>query len=60
MLAEMEGVISVLESRTLELHTTRSWDFLGLTLENIKKNEVAPLQLAFGSDIIVAVFDTGH
>ncbi|KAJ0021322.1 hypothetical protein Pint_31471 [Pistacia integerrima] len=58
-LAKIEGVISVLESRSLELHTTRSWDFLGLPLENINKNEGTPLQLAYGSDTIVAVLDSG-
>lgn len=52
----MEGVISVFRSKTLQLHTTRSWDFVGLTLDN---NEVTPLQLAFGDDIVVGMFDTG-
>lgn len=52
----MEGVISVFRSKTLQLHTTRSWDFLGLTLDN---SEVMPLQLACGDDIVVGVFDTG-
>jgi hypothetical protein len=52
----MEGVISVFRSKTLQLHTTRSWDFLGLTLDN---SEVMPLQLACGDDIVVGVFDSG-
>lgn len=52
----MEGVISVFRSKTLQLHTTRSWDFLGLTLDN---SEVIPLQLALGDDIVVGIFDTG-
>lgn len=52
----MEGVISVFRSKTLQLHTTRSWDFVGLTLDN---NEVTPLQLAFGDDIVVGMFDSG-
>ncbi|XP_062172603.1 subtilisin-like protease SBT3.18 isoform X2 [Alnus glutinosa] len=55
-LANMEGVISVFRSKTLQLHTTRSWDFLGLTLDN---SEVIPLQLALGDDIVVGIFDTG-
>ncbi|KAL5834119.1 hypothetical protein ACOSQ3_017793 [Xanthoceras sorbifolium] len=61
-LAKMEGVISVFEDRTLKLHTTRSWDFLGLTLNDIDhhhEHEVTPLQLAYGNDIIVGVLDTG-
>ncbi|KAE8718060.1 hypothetical protein F3Y22_tig00110020pilonHSYRG00522 [Hibiscus syriacus] len=28
-LADMEGVVSVFESQKKELHTTRSWDFIG-------------------------------
>ncbi|CAK9174330.1 unnamed protein product [Ilex paraguariensis] len=55
-MAEMEGVISVFKSKTLRLHTTRSWDFMGLTLGY---TEVTPLQLAYGDDIIVGIFDTG-
>lgn len=48
--------MSVFRSKTLQLHTTRSWDFLGLTLDN---SEVIPLQLAFGDDIVVGILDTG-
>ncbi|KAK2641552.1 hypothetical protein Ddye_023315 [Dipteronia dyeriana] len=59
-LAKMEGVISVFEGRTLKLHTTRSWDFLGLTLNGIDDDhdQPTPLQLAYGNDIIVGVLDT--
>ncbi|KAK0605814.1 hypothetical protein LWI29_030979 [Acer saccharum] len=61
LVAEMEGVISVFEGRTLKLHTTRSWDFLGLTLNGIDEDhdQLTPLQLAYGNDIIVGVLDTG-
>ena len=52
----MNGVVSVFRSRMLELHTTRSWDFLGLTLPN---SEATPFQLAYGVDVIVGIFDTG-
>ncbi|KAJ4970531.1 hypothetical protein NE237_003630 [Protea cynaroides] len=55
-LDKMEGVISVFRSKTLRLHTTRSWDFLGLTLDHSKE---IPLQLAYGDDVVVGVFDTG-
>ena len=53
----MEGVVSVFRSRTMKLHTTRSWDFMGLTLE--ESSEVTPLQLAYGDDIVVGVLDSG-
>lgn len=54
----MEGVISVFRSKTHKLHTTRSWDFLGLTLDK-STDQVIPLQLGFGDDVIVGVFDSG-
>lgn len=56
-LANMKGVISVFRSRVLKLHTTRSWDFIGLTLYS--STEVTPLQLTYGDDVVVGVFDTG-
>ncbi|RVW48722.1 Subtilisin-like protease SBT3.18 [Vitis vinifera] len=57
ILAKMEGVVSVFRSRTMKLHTTRSWDFMGLTLD--ESSEVTPLQLAYGDDIVVGVLDSG-
>nr|XP_034893395.1 subtilisin-like protease SBT3.18 [Populus alba]TKR98193.1 subtilisin-like protease SBT3.5 isoform X2 [Populus alba] len=56
ILANTKGVISVFRSKVLKLHTTRSWDFLGLTLYS---GEVTPLQLTYGDDVVVGVFDTG-
>ncbi|XP_061360586.1 subtilisin-like protease SBT3.18 [Gastrolobium bilobum] len=55
-LANMQEVVSVFRSQSSQSHTTRSWDFLDLTLDN---SEVTPLQLIYGEDIIVGVFDTG-
>ncbi|KAH9752072.1 subtilisin-like protease SBT4.4 [Citrus sinensis] len=51
-LASMEGVVSVFPSRTLQLHTTRSWDFMGLNQSITRKRSVE-------SDIIVGVIDSG-
>uniref|UniRef100_A0A7N0TJC9 Uncharacterized protein n=1 Tax=Kalanchoe fedtschenkoi TaxID=63787 RepID=A0A7N0TJC9_KALFE len=56
-LAKMKGVISVFRSRSSKLHTTRSWDFMGLNLH--KSYGATPTQLAYGSDVVVGVFDTG-
>lgn len=53
---EMEGVVSVFKSKMFELHTTRSWDFMGLTLDN---DRATPMQLAYGNDVIVGIFDSG-
>ncbi|XP_044483865.1 subtilisin-like protease SBT4.4 isoform X2 [Mangifera indica] len=51
-LAAMKGVVSVFPSRTLQLHTTRSWEFIGLG-ESVKRNP------SVESDVIVGVLDTG-
>ena len=48
----MKGVVSVFPSRTLQLHTTRSWDFMGVN-EVIKQNPIAE------SNVIIGVLDTG-
>ena len=48
----MEGVISVYPSKTLQPHTTRSWDFIGLQ-KNATRNAQAE------SDIIIGVLDSG-
>ncbi|KAJ4725704.1 Subtilisin-like protease [Melia azedarach] len=51
-LASMKGVVSVFPNRILQLHTTRSWDFLGFNESVIRKRSVE-------GDIIVGVIDTG-
>ncbi|KAL6341539.1 hypothetical protein AAG906_032659 [Vitis piasezkii] len=51
-LASKEGVVSVFPSGILQLHTTRSWDFMGFpqTVKRVPSIE---------SDIIIGVLDTG-
>ncbi|KAE9622117.1 hypothetical protein Lal_00032903 [Lupinus albus] len=51
-LSQMEGVVSVFPNRKLQLHTTRSWDFLGL-VKSVKRSR------AKESDVVVGVLDTG-
>lgn len=48
----MEQVLSVIPNKYHKLHTTRSWDFIGLPL-------TARRNLQTESDIVVALFDTG-
>lgn len=48
----MKGVISVFPNRKAQLHTTRSWDFMGLSEQVSRVPSVE-------SDIIVGVIDTG-
>lgn len=54
--ADSPEVISVKPSRTYELHTTRSWDFLGLNYmyptELLKKSN-------FGDGVIIGMVDSG-
>ncbi|KAK9214557.1 hypothetical protein WN944_006550 [Citrus x changshan-huyou] len=39
-LASMEEVVSVFPGRTLQLHTTRSWDFMGFNQSITRKRSV--------------------
>lgn len=48
----MEEVLSVIPNRYHKLHTTKSWDFIGLPLTARRK-------LRMESDMIVGLFDTG-
>lgn len=54
----MEQVISVFKSQVLRLHTTRTWNFMGLNLDPTA-GQATPLQLTYGDDTIVGLFDTG-
>ncbi|EEF28836.1 subtilisin-like protease SBT4.15 [Ricinus communis] len=51
-LSEEESVVSVFENTRNKLHTTRSWDYLGMT-ETIQR------RLTIESSIVVGVLDTG-
>ncbi|KAL3624481.1 hypothetical protein CASFOL_031149 [Castilleja foliolosa] len=50
-LSSMDEVVSVFRNQYHKLHTTRSWDFIGLTPSSKR--------VKAESDIIVGVFDTG-
>ncbi|GKV32978.1 hypothetical protein SLEP1_g41537 [Rubroshorea leprosula] len=49
-MSSMKGVVSVFPSKTFQLQTTRSWDFIGFK-ESIKRNPTVE------SDIIIGVID---
>ncbi|XP_047320290.1 subtilisin-like protease SBT4.3 [Impatiens glandulifera] len=51
-LKNMKGVVLVFESHKLKLQTTRSWDYIGLSLD-VSRN------LTMESDIIIGHIDTG-
>ncbi|XP_028790113.1 CO(2)-response secreted protease-like [Neltuma alba] len=59
-LSEHHGVVSVFPDPVLELHTTRSWDFLESDLGMMPRGTVPQqLQHHFSSDAIIGVIDTG-
>ncbi|XP_019084395.1 PREDICTED: subtilisin-like protease SBT4.15 [Camelina sativa] len=52
-LSREDGVVSVFKNTQRQLHTTRSWDFLGFVESKYKRS------VALESNIIVGVLDTG-
>ncbi|CAL9112145.1 unnamed protein product [Musa textilis] len=57
-IAELPEVISVNPSRSVPLHTTRSWDYLGLGYEQPQPTGLL-VRGNFGDGIIIGVVDTG-
>lgn len=51
-ISEMKGVVSVTPNSMLKLHTTRSWDFMGFTKDNVEP--------ALEEDVIIGFLDTGQ
>ncbi|XP_008245822.1 PREDICTED: subtilisin-like protease SBT4.4 [Prunus mume] len=51
-LANMKEVVSVFPSTTFQLHTTRSWDFMGF-IESISRSKTVE------SNVVMAVIDSG-
>ncbi|KAJ4976045.1 hypothetical protein NE237_001151 [Protea cynaroides] len=58
-IANHPGVISVFENRGMQLHTTRSWDFLGLETNGVIPPGSIWEKAKFGEDTIIANLDTG-
>ncbi|KAH6793622.1 hypothetical protein C2S52_004099 [Perilla frutescens var. hirtella] len=54
-LQESDLVVSVFESKTNHIHTTHSWDFLGIS--NLEKHHQPLMDSA--SDVIIGVIDSG-
>ncbi|GAU33362.1 hypothetical protein TSUD_364870 [Trifolium subterraneum] len=54
-----DGVVSVFQDPILELHTTRSWDFLDSDLGMKKTPAAITHQTSSTHDIIIALIDTG-
>nr|CAB3449235.1 unnamed protein product [Digitaria exilis] len=58
-IARQPGVISVFPNRGRKLHTTRSWQFLGLAGPGGVPHGGAWKKARFGEDTIIGNFDTG-
>ncbi|XP_057849920.2 CO(2)-response secreted protease isoform X2 [Cryptomeria japonica] len=58
-IASMAGVVSVFPSRMHSLHTTRSWDFLGLDADYVGGSLESRLNAPATSDVIIGLLDTG-
>ncbi|XP_010542042.1 PREDICTED: subtilisin-like protease SBT5.3 [Tarenaya hassleriana] len=52
-------VLSVFPNRGLKLHTTRSWDFMGLEHDGFTPSSSIWTKARFGEDSIIANLDTG-
>lgn len=58
--AEVEGIVSVFPDRVLQLHTTRSWDFLEEAAAQPSISTWASYNYhKHSSDVIIGVIDTG-
>ncbi|KAJ4976278.1 hypothetical protein NE237_001384 [Protea cynaroides] len=58
-IAKHPRVLSVFENRGMQLHTTRSWDFLGLETNGVIPPGSIWENARFGEDTIIANLDTG-
>ncbi|KAJ4725408.1 Subtilisin-like protease [Melia azedarach] len=59
MLGKNPNVVSVFLNKGRKLHTTRSWDFLGLEKNNVIPSNSAWKTARFGEDTIIGTLDTG-
>ncbi|KAF3321465.1 Subtilisin-like protease SBT5.4 [Carex littledalei] len=58
-ISQLPGVVSVFPSRGYQLHTTRSWQFLGLESDgNVNSNSLWS-KAGYGKDTIIGNLDTG-
>ncbi|XP_042500243.1 subtilisin-like protease SBT5.4 [Macadamia integrifolia] len=58
-IAKHPSVVSVFPNRGRQLHTTRSWDFLGLEKNGVVHRSSIWAKARYGEDTIIANLDTG-
>ena len=59
ILAEHPSVVSVFPNKGKKLHTTRSWEFLGLEQNGVISSDSIWKKARFGEDTIIGNLDTG-
>eukprot|EP01018_Ginkgo_biloba_P025018 Gb_41377 [translate_table: standard] len=55
-LSTMEGIVSVFKSTAAKLHTTHSWDFMGLSLD---ATQALLPNSKYGEEVIIGILDSG-
>lgn len=58
-LVEIPGVVSVFPNKVHPLHTTHSWEFMGLESEGKTQPNSLWEKGNYGDDVIIGHFDTG-
>lgn len=53
------GVVTVMQDTLVQLHTTHSWDFVGLASDG-QPNSAWALDGRFGDDTIIGNIDSGN
>uniref|UniRef100_A0A7N0VKZ9 Uncharacterized protein n=1 Tax=Kalanchoe fedtschenkoi TaxID=63787 RepID=A0A7N0VKZ9_KALFE len=55
----LPNVVSVFENNKVQLHTTRTWEFLGLEQDGVATSQSLWKKSNYGKDTIIATLDTG-
>ncbi|KAF3319712.1 subtilisin-like protease SBT5.3 [Carex littledalei] len=58
-ISKLQGVVSVFPSKAYQLHTTRSWEFLGLESDGYVNSNSLWKKAGYGKDTIIGNIDTG-
>ncbi|KAF3341508.1 Subtilisin-like protease SBT5.3 [Carex littledalei] len=57
-ISKLQGVVSVFPSKAYQLHTTRSWEFLGLESDGYVNSNSLWKKAGYGKDTIIGNLDT--
>ena len=57
--AELEEVVSVIESKRYGMHTTRSWEFSGVEEDKPRLSDLVS-KAKSGKDVVIGMLDSGN